>query len=42
MGRLAIIIVALTAVLFGVNGLQEEIENLVNLQENIHDVLEDR
>lgn len=42
MGRLAIIIVALTAVLFGVNGLQEEIENLVNLQDNIHDVLEGR
>lgn len=42
MGRLAIIIIALTAVLFGVNGLQEEIENLVNLQDNIHDVLEGR
>lgn len=42
MGRLAIIILALTAVLFGVNGLQEEIENLVNLQDNIHDVLEGR
>lgn len=42
MGRLAIIIVALTAVLFGVNGLQEEIESLVNLQDNIHDVLEGR
>ena len=39
MGRLAIIIVALTAVLFGVNGLQEEIENLVNLQDNIYDVI---
>lgn len=42
MGRLVIIIVALTAVLFGVNGLTEEIENLVNLQDNIHDVLEGR
>lgn len=40
--RIIIIILALTAVLFGVNGLQEEIENLVNLQDNIHDVLEGR
>lgn len=42
MGRLTIIIVALTAVLFGVNGLQEEIENLVNLQDNIYDVIGDQ
>jgi hypothetical protein len=39
MGRLAVIILALTAVLFGVNGLQEEIENLVNLQDNIYEVI---
>jgi hypothetical protein len=39
MGRLAVIILALTAVLFGVNGLTEEIENLVNLQDNIYDVI---
>jgi hypothetical protein len=42
MGRLAVIILALTAVLFGVNGLTEEIENLVNLQDNIHEVIGDQ
>ena len=42
MGRLAIIILAFTAVLFGVNGLTEEIENLVNLQDNIYEVIGDQ
>ena len=39
MGRLAIIILAFTAVLIASHGLQEEIENLVNLQDNIYDVI---
>ena len=42
MGRLAIIILAFTAVLIGANGLQEEIENLVNLQDNIYEVIGDQ
>jgi Sec-independent protein translocase protein TatA len=39
MGRLAVIILALVAVLFGVNRLTEEIENLVNLQDNIYEII---
>jgi hypothetical protein len=35
MGRVLIIIVGLTMFLIGVQGLTEEINNLVNLQENI-------
>jgi hypothetical protein len=39
MGRIIVIILALSAVIYGVNGLTEEIENLVNLQDNIHKVI---
>jgi len=42
MGRLIVIILAFTAVLIGANGLTEEIENLMNLQDNIYDVIGDQ
>jgi len=42
MGRIIVIILVLGAVIYSVNGLTEEIENLVNLQDNIHEVLEGR
>lgn len=40
--RLIIIILAFTAVLIASHGLQEEIENIVNLQENIYQTIGDQ
>lgn len=42
MGRVIVIILAFTALLLGTYGLRGEIENLVNLQDNIHEILEGR
>jgi hypothetical protein len=42
MGRLAVIILAFSAVIYSAGGLTEEIENMINLQQNIEDVIGDQ
>jgi len=39
MGRIIIIILALSAVIYSAGGLTEEIENMINLQQNIEEII---
>jgi len=39
MGRIVIIILAFSAVIYSAGGLTEEIENMINLQDNIYEVI---
>ena len=39
MGRVIVIILVMSAVIYSAGGLTEEIENMINLQQNIEDVI---
>jgi hypothetical protein len=41
MGRVIILIAVFAAMVVGLHGLTEEVENMINLQQNIQSVLEE-